>query len=164
MELSGNEMKMDAVMGLMKVAEDNLKILHHNLVGKNFFGGHTRLGDYYEMVDKIADSVIELGISLGFIEPNLEEAIKYYKPLPSGVTFSNTEAFTLAAKIFIDIFNALESQKGKVPDFMYSKFEEYMHDCYIEYKYLIQHRLMGDGDCKKGEGCKDNESNAVETK
>lgn len=132
---------MEKLMGILKVAEDNFKMLHHNLVGKNFFGGHERLGDYYDKVDEMADSVIELGISLGYKEPNIKEALEYYEPLPSGVVYSNEEAFTLAAKIFKDIFNALKEQEGKVPGFMYSKFEEYMHDCYMEYKYLIAHRL-----------------------
>ena len=51
------------LLKLFKVANQNIQILHRNLIGANWFGDHEQLGEYYEHVQNDIDAFCETGIS-----------------------------------------------------------------------------------------------------
>lgn len=44
---------------LLKVAYENIIVLHHNIISKNFPSDHENMEKYYELVLDCADSIIE---------------------------------------------------------------------------------------------------------
>ena len=62
----------------LKILYQNLGTLHHNLVGKSFFVIHPLLEEWYEKIGEMADDLIERGISLGYAEPSIKDAVLAY--------------------------------------------------------------------------------------
>lgn len=132
---------MRKLMGMLKVIYENLLMLHHNLLGGNWFGNHDRIAEFYEEIQKMSDDVIELGISLGFNEPDIKEAIEMYPVIPAGTVINTETAFKFCYNFFKDLLAEFELLKDKVPGDVYSKFEEYMYWLRITAEYKIKHKL-----------------------
>lgn len=142
---------MKKLMGMLKVIYENLLMVHHNLVGADWFGTHELVGEWYEEIDKMSDNVIELGISLGYPEPNIQESISYYKVLPSEMKFTDVDSYKICYNFFTDLMHEFEAQKDNVPSDVYSKFEEYICWLRLTAEYKIKHRLYGPEEMAKEE-------------
>ena len=134
---------MKKLLGALKVIQDNIRMVHRNLVGPGWFADHELFGEFYEEIDKMADDVIEIAISLGVEEPNLSEAVSLYQPLPSGKKHSNDTAFRLIEAMFMDLHGIFEEEKKSesLPGEVFNQFEEYQYFLRKTAKYKIAHRL-----------------------
>ncbi len=129
------------LMCSLKVIQDNIRILHRNLKGSNWYGTHEVLEDYYEAIDDIADDVIEIGIMLGIVEPNLSMAVDEYKPFLTSRKYTEVEAYRLLYKMFMDVVELVEQAKPNLADDISSKLEEYQFYCRKEAMFKIKGRL-----------------------
>ena len=92
--------------------------------------------------DSMADKdVIEIGIALGNVEPDIKEAVEQYPVIPSGSIIDNETAFKFCYNFFEDLIKEFESTKDIVPGDVYSKFEEYIYWLRLTAEYKIKHRL-----------------------
>ena len=132
---------MNKLMCMLKVIYENIWMIHHNLVGENWFGSHELFGDFYDEIQKMADDVIEIGIALGNVEPDIKEAVEQYPVIPSGSIIDNETAFKFCYNFFEDLIKEFESTKDIVPGDVYSKFEEYIYWLRLTAEYKIKHRL-----------------------
>jgi DNA-binding ferritin-like protein len=134
---------MKKLLGTLKVIQDNVRMVHRNLVGPGWFADHKEFGKMYDAIDEMADDVIEIAISLGVEEPNLSESVSLYEPLPSGKKYDNATAFKLIEAMFMDLHGVFEEEKSAegLPGEVFNQFEEYQYFLRKTAKYKIAHRL-----------------------
>ena len=79
----------------LKVGVENIWVLHHNIISKNFPSDHENMDAYYNLALDCADSIIENGISIGIPEVSITEAIEEYDAIPAK-TYPKVEAYNVA--------------------------------------------------------------------
>ena len=128
------------LIACLKITEDNIKILHHNLVGDNWFGDHEVLGEWYDKVGEIEDDVIEIIMSLGGKDMSISEVVEHCESIEVR-EYSNNEAFEIVREHFEKLIKEFQDLKDIVPGDVYSKFEEYIYYFRKEVNYKIAQRL-----------------------
>lgn len=135
---------MHELLCALKMIQDNVKILHRNLVGDKFFGLHEVLGEYYDELGEMADDVIEIAIALGEVEPNIIVASEAYPSINTATIsegFSYDEALSYVSKYFNDLIDLFKEAKKGIPDFIKAKFDEYQYYLFKEANYKIEHMM-----------------------
>jgi DNA-binding ferritin-like protein len=131
---------MNKLLSALKVITENLEVLHHNVVGKNFFIVHPLVGEYYNQISLMADDLIEIGISLGFAEPHMIEASKIYK-LIEVKKYTTDEVFQVLNKCFTELLNLLVETRKDLPEDVLSKLDDYTYYIRKEVNYKIKAEL-----------------------
>lgn len=90
------------LIAILKIVTENIRVLHRNLEGGEWFPVHEKLGEYYATIDDIADDLIEIGLGQGIPETTIQEAIKIYKPITADPRNAKT-SLTLVKGYFTDI-------------------------------------------------------------
>jgi len=122
---------------LLKVTACNLRTLHRNLVGGNWFGDHENLGDYYEKIDDIEDDVVEIGMSIGEAEPTIAEACSQVEVVTSEKRDSVT-SYAMARDWFNQVADTLAAVAAELNlGYITSKFEEYEYDLRKEANFKL---------------------------
>jgi DNA-binding ferritin-like protein len=137
---------MEELLCMIKVIEDNVRILHRNVIGNNFMGIHNVIGDYYEELDEMADDLVEIAIAMGLREPNIVKAAELYPCIPTNRImdgFTSVEAMSYVSKYFNDLIEAMKNAKKGLPDFVKAKLDEYQYWLYKEANYKIAQLLKG---------------------
>lgn len=103
----------------LKVGVENIWVLHHNIISKNFPSDHENMDAYYNLALDCADSIIENGISIGIPEVSITEALEEYDAIPAK-TYPKVEAYTLVQEMFNRIIVLLDEAKVEegVPDYI----------------------------------------------
>lgn len=83
----------------LKVGVENIWVLHHNIISKNFPSDHENMEEYYKLALDCADSIIENGISIGIPEVSITEALEEYDAIPAK-TYPKVEAYTSLTRKF----------------------------------------------------------------
>lgn len=133
--------RMDKLMGMLEVIYENIRMLHHNLNGVNFFSAHERMAEYYDKIAEIDDAVVEVAISLGCTEPNMKAAAETYDSLIPGHLYTEREAYEYCYNFFNDLIHEFEGLKDAVPGDVYSEFETYIYWLRIEAEYKLKKAL-----------------------
>lgn len=127
----------------LKIVYANLFTLHHNLVGGNWFGDHEHLQDYYEHIGDMLDELVERGLSLGFKEPCINEAVLAFSNdiLPCMDRDKET-SFSYVLKAFRSAAGMMTAAKEITPPDVQNKLEEFIYYLNFEADYKIA-RLLG---------------------
>ena len=130
---------------LLKVAYENIWVLHHNIISKNFPSDHENMDKYYKLTLDCADSIIENGISIGIPEVSITEAIEEFEALPIR-EYPKAEAYALVQEIFNEIIVLLAQAKteAEVPDYIKNLIEEWQQKFDLEANYKIAHLLAAE--------------------
>ena len=97
---------------LLKVSYENIWVLHHNIISKNFPPDHENMEKYYELALDCADSIIENGISIGIPEVSIAEALEDVEALPIR-KYPKVEAYQLVRKFSMRLLFYWTRQKKK---------------------------------------------------
>ena len=126
----------------LKVGVENIWVLHHNIISKNFPSDHENMDAYYNLALDCADSIIENGISIGIPEVSITEALEEYDAIPAK-TYPKVEAYTLVQEMFNRIIVLLDEAKIEegVPDYIKNLIEEWQQKFDLEANYKIAHLL-----------------------
>lgn len=119
----------------MKVLYHDVSVLHHNITGEAFFSNHEELAKMYEDVADIVDALVENGMTIGLLEPSIEDSLKFKPSIE--VKFRNSkETFSIVVEEFREAIRLMEIAKQNVPDDIKNKIEEYENTLRIwgEYK------------------------------
>lgn len=121
-----------------KIMYANIFSLHHNLIGGNWHSDHKQLGKYYEMIGIYLDELIECGLSLGYKEPSISDAV---------LTFSNEvlpcmnrekgESFGYILEAFRSAAGMLKAAEAVVPPDVQNKLQEIEYELNLEADYKI---------------------------
>lgn len=121
----------------LKALYHDVSVLHHNIKGANFFANHEALGDMYESISDMLDDLIELGMTIGILEPSIEDSLKYKPTIPVRLYTAN-EAFSIVVDEFKKAIELIEGAKGFVPGDIRAKMDEYQHTLRIDGLYKAQ--------------------------
>lgn len=129
----------------LKVGYENIIVLHHNIISKNFPSDHENMEKYYELALDCADSLIENGISMGIPEVSISESIEEYDAIPIR-NYPKAEAYTLVQEMFNRIIVLLDRAKAEseVPDYIKNLIEEWQQKFDLEANYKIAHLLAAE--------------------
>lgn len=131
----------------LKVGVENIWVLHHNIISKNFPSDHENMDAYYNLALDCADSIIENGISIGIPEVSITEALEEYDAIPAK-TYPKLEAYTLVQEMFNRIIVLLDEAKVEedVPDYIKNLIEEWQQKFDLEANYKIAHLLAAENE------------------
>jgi DNA-binding ferritin-like protein len=132
---------MEKLMAMLKIIYENIQMLHHNVAGNNFFSAHSLMAEYYDKIAEMEDSVVEVGITLGYTEPCMKTAVGMYDCLVEGHAYSEKEVYEYCYNFFEDLIHEFESLKDKVPGDVYSEFESDIYWLRIEAEYKLKKAL-----------------------
>ena len=126
---------------------ENIIVLHHNIISKNFPSDHENMDEYYKLALDCADSIIENGISIGIPEVSITEALEEYDAIPAK-TYPKVEAYTLVQEMFNRIIVLLDEAKVEegVPDYIKNLIEEWQQKFDLEANYKIAHLLAAENE------------------
>lgn len=124
---------------MLKIYANNIQILHRNLIGSNWNSNHERLQKYYEKVQECLDSMVEILMSLGYIEPTLKESLEYVEELEV-INRSAEESFRIVQGYFQNIIAEM-NRMINVPNDVISKMEEYQAWFRLEANYKLKQEL-----------------------
>lgn len=133
--------KLENLICLLKVTYEDLTVLHHNVVGDEWFATHEKLAEYYGKIAEMTDATTEVAISLGTIEPSIKTAIAAFPTLEEGATYTRDNAYQYCYNAFQDLINAFEATKAEVPEDVYNNFENFIYWLRIEANYKLSHAL-----------------------
>lgn len=125
---------------MLKVYANNIQILHRHLVGSNWNSDHERLQEYYEEVQKCLDDLTELFMSVGYIEPSLQESLEYEPE----ITIADREAydsFSIVQTYFRNLIAEMNRIKSDMPGDVVSKIEEYQEWFRLNADYKLKQEL-----------------------
>ena len=129
------------LLKMLKVYANNIQVLHRNLIGSNWNSNHERLQKYYEKVLECLDSMVEILMSLGYIEPTLKESLEYVEELEV-VNRSAEESFRIVQSYFQNIIAEM-NRMINIPNDVISKMEEYQVWFRLEANYKLKQELGG---------------------
>lgn len=138
--------KFQLLVAFLKVCNQNLNMLHRDIVSKNFFEDHEKLQEYYEKFQGWADELAEVGRTLGYEEPSMSESINIYSkqlPILKSEKRDAKTTFTIVREYFLDLIRILESTKPEVKDFVANRLEEIQYYANLEANYKLNHLLAG---------------------
>lgn len=127
------------LLKILKVYANNIQVLHRNLIGSNWNSNHERLQKYYEKVQECLDSMVEILMSLGHIEPTLKESLEYVEELEV-INRSAEESFRIVQSYFQNIIAEM-NRMINIPNDVISKMEEYQAWFRLEAKYKLKQEL-----------------------
>lgn len=121
----------------LKVLYQDLSVLHHNITGASFISNHEFIADLYEEVGEMTDNLIELGMTIGLLEPSIEESLEFKSSIPVRF-YSSRESFTLIVEEFKRAIELMDGAKIFVPDDIKNKIEEHEYTLRINGLYKAQ--------------------------
>lgn len=127
----------------LKIAYHNLTTLHRNLVhDAGWFGNHEQLGDWYNQISDQLDDLTETGITMGFAEPSIKDAVLAY----SGDVITCeprelSETLRMTQDIFHRIIDMMQDAEKTVPAAVSNKLQEYEYHWNKEANYKIAHAI-----------------------
>ena len=127
------------LLKMLKVYANNIQVLHRNLIGSNWNSNHERLQKYYEKVQECLDSMVEMLMSLGYIEPTLKESLEYVEELEV-INRSAEESFRIVQSYFQNIIAEM-NRMINIPNDVISKMEEYQVWFRLEANYKLKQEL-----------------------
>lgn len=127
----------------MKILYCNLFTLHHNLTGGNWYGDHEHLEEYYEKIGEMLDELVERGLSLGYKEPSISEAVLAFSGdiLPC-MDREKPETFGYVLEAFRSAAGLLRAAEAIVPPDVQNRLQEWEYELNFEADYKIV-RLLG---------------------
>lgn len=114
----------------LKVLYQDLTVLHHNIIGPAFFSNHENLNEMYDDVAEIIDDLIESGMTIGILEPSIQESLDYKQSI-AVILRDSTETFKIVVEEMAKAIELMEEAKIDVPADIKNKIEEH------EYKLRI---------------------------
>ena len=107
----------ERLLAYLKVAYNNLTTLHRNLSRDvSWFGTHKQIGKWYEMLAGMIDDLAETGISLGFVEPSIADAVLAFQAnvLPTAQRGID-ETLRLCYEIMRSVTGPMQAAESVVP-------------------------------------------------
>lgn len=124
----------------LKITYENIFNLHHNIQSANYYADHEKMAEYYELVQKIADDMIESGLIIGVREPTISECAEKYEVIDT-TNRSAIDCYKIVFEYFNDIIDLMDIVKEQCPDWLKSKIEEHQYALNIEANFKIKHLL-----------------------
>ena len=127
------------LLAYLKIVYHNLTTLHRNLgPDESWFGTHEQIGEWYEMIAGMIDDLSETGISLGFTEPSIADAVLAFQGevLPT-MPRSTDETLRLCAEYMRGAAGVMQTAEAVVPVNVASHLQDLEYKLNKEANYKI---------------------------
>lgn len=132
----------ERLCAFLKIVVQNLYVLHHNLVGATWFSDHELLGDYYDKIGDMTDAAIERGLSLGYREPSISDAVLMFTgDVLSCDNREARESFSLVRGYFRSLAGMMDAAMPDVPPDVQNKLQEWQYWLNLEADYKLARLL-----------------------
>lgn len=133
----------ERLLAYLKVSYHNLTTLHRHLIkDAGWFGNHEELGSWYEAVADQLDDLTEIGLSLGYAEPSIKDAVLLFNADILGTEPRELkETLKFAGEIIRSIAGAMKSAETIAPPDVQNKLQEYEYGWNKIANYKIAHAL-----------------------
>jgi len=132
---------MKKLISKLKIITGNIEVIHRNVYGPEFFTTHEITRGYYEYLSSMTDEVAELFMSIGGIEPGLEDSIRVYPPIEVA-PIKSFAAYTLIKEMFNDLMNEIDVVKETLPHDISDRLQEHKRWLRKEADYKLN-RISG---------------------
>lgn len=125
----------------LKVTSLNLKTLHRNLTGGDWFVIHPLIGDYYAKIDEFEDTIIENLMPLGV--KDIEVRFDERAPIIEARNYEEHEAMGLTKAMFDNILNLTQEVRKEIdiPTSVAPIFDEIENWLHVESNYKLNKYL-----------------------
>lgn len=115
------------LLAYLKILYHNLTTLHRYLVkDPAWFGNHEQIGEWYEAVGDQIDDLAEVGISLGYQEPGIKDAVLLFgNECLTSEPRECKETFSLILGYFRSVAGLMQAAEPTVPASVTNKLQEY---------------------------------------
>lgn len=126
----------------LKVAYNDLQVLHHYVTGNSFFGVHEAVGELYDKVGDMIDDLVEIGMSVGIHEIGIKDSVLMFEPLPIIGRDCNETARSVIA-VCEGLIAVMDECKDSIPyGDIANKIEEYQYYLRKEANYKFAMLLV----------------------
>lgn len=127
---------MENLVSKLKIATHNVQVIHRNMYGTGFLSAHTLTEEYYTNLAEMTDEIIETFMSLGFLEPGLDRALRVSESL-KGEKIKVNAGLTSIRDIFLDLIATIDKTKETLPHDITDMLEEYKRWLRIEADFTL---------------------------
>lgn len=137
--------ELERLVAYLKIQYHNMTTLHRHLSGDPaWFDNHEQLGDWYEAIGDQIDDLAETGISLGYREPGVKDAVLLFPDeLLDSVPREREDTFRRAQGIMRGIAGMMQAAEAIVPANVQNKLQEYEYTWNKEANYKVA-MMLGD--------------------
>ena len=136
----------ERLCAMLKIAYENIVVLHHQVIGRNWKTAHEWMEEIYEAVQKCGDDMTEAGIMLGYREASIADAVLAFQGDVLTAEPRDKNATYMAAQgILRTLCGMIEAAKADAPPDVQNRLDEYAYDFNITANYKLA-RAMEDRD------------------
>lgn len=133
------------LMCTLKGAYEDIKVYHHMITGGDWLQDHELLADYYGKIEGYSDSIIELLMQYGYIEPTWGEVVQTVETVSEVTPVDADYAFYKVRDLFYDIIHWLEEVRNdeqlELSDGAKSEIDAKIYELELEADYKLTRRL-----------------------
>jgi hypothetical protein len=128
----------------LKIVYQNFSTMHHNMTGCEFFTIHPLMGEFYDKIAEINDSLIERGMVDGIAEPSIKDAVLAFGgELVPVAPIDCWDALVKARDEFNAVLMKMDSLRASVAPDIQSQIDAWEYEIKI-YLYKIGQYLTKD--------------------
>lgn len=136
----------ERLCAMLKIAYENIVVLHHQAVGKNWKTVHEWMEELYEAVQKCADDMTEAALMLGYREMSIADAVLAFQgDVLTAEPRDKNETYMAAQNILRTLCGMIEAAKNITPPDVQSRLDEYAYAFNVTANYKLE-RAMADRD------------------
>lgn len=140
---------MEKIIALIEIYEYNLRILHWKTCGARYDANHSLLGDHYEALGNMLDSVSELAMEQGIMPPSISEAIQIASSSEDQVMilsgkedYSNEETWERVKFMYNHLLTEMNKVYESQPSDIQSELDNHIQYLRLEGVYKARQRSV----------------------
>ena len=115
------------MIACLKIAYNDVSVLHHNVIGTSFFGIHEELNSVYDNLADMIDDLVESGMTVEVLEPSISESLALCPCIEVKGRNAKETAITFVG-VINNVLQAMEDCKNELPfSDIVNKIEEYQY-------------------------------------
>ena len=133
----------ERLLAFMKISYHNLTTLHRHLTNDvGWFGNHEKLGEWYDEIGEQIDDLAEIGLSLGYTEPSIKDAVlEFSGDVLASESRDLKASFKEAHGIMRAVAGMMKAAETVVPPDVQNKLQEYEYDWNKTANYMLAQAL-----------------------
>ena len=136
----------ERLCAMLKIAYENIVVLHHQAVGKNWKTVHEWMEEIYTVVQKCGDDMTEAALMLGYREMSIADAVLAFQgDVLTAEPRDKSETYMAAQNILRTLCGMIEAAKSITPPDVQSRLDEYAYAFNVTANYKLE-RAMADRD------------------
>jgi DNA-binding ferritin-like protein len=127
---------------MLKIAYENIVVLHHQVIGRNWKTAHEWMEEIYEAVQKCGDDLTETALMLGYREMSIADAVLAFQgDVLTAEPRDKSETYMAAQNILRTLCGMIEAAKNITPPDVQNRLDEYAYELNLTANYKLARAL-----------------------